>query len=144
MTFYTFLPGLLNMSLTAGVAIVSVLLMRLLLRKAPKCISYALWGVVLFRLLCPVSVGSGLSLYVLLDAPTEVSGTRTSTMDYVPADIVHTEYPMVFLPVPGVSGFPPAGPCAACAGLCGAECPLVQSAGLGGLCPLRQGYGDEL
>ena len=64
--FYTFLPNLLNMSLTASVVIVFVLLLRLLLKKAPKVISYALWGIVLFRLLCPISIESGLSLFGLL------------------------------------------------------------------------------
>ncbi len=100
---YTFLPKLWNMSLTAGVAIVFVLLLRLLLKKAPKVISYALWSVVLIRLLCPVSIQSDLSLFGLLDAPVEERGTVTSTIEYVPSDIVHTEYPSVSLPVPGVS-----------------------------------------
>jgi len=103
MSFYTFLPKLLNMSLTASVAIVLVILLRLLLKKAPKVISYALWGIVLFRLLCPVSIGSSLSLYNLFDAPTEEAGAMTSVMEYVPENIVHTEYPSVVLPVPGVS-----------------------------------------
>ena len=78
MFFYTFMPRLFNMSLTASVAIVLVILLRLLLKKAPKVISYALWGVVLFRLLCPVSIESSLSLYNLFDAPAEESGTMTS------------------------------------------------------------------
>ena len=56
--FYTLLPKLLNMSLTASVAIVLVLLLRLLLKRSPKIISYALWSIVLFRLLCPVSIGA--------------------------------------------------------------------------------------
>ena len=103
MFFYTFMPKLLNMSLTASVAIVLVILLRLLLKKAPKVISYALWGVVLFRLLCPVSVGSSFSLYNLFDTPTEESGTITSVIEYVPSNIVHTEYPSVALPVPGIS-----------------------------------------
>ena len=103
MSFYTFMPTLLNMSLTASVAIVLVILLRLLLKKAPKAISYALWGVVLFRLLCPVSIGSDFSVYNLFDAPTEESGTVTSVIEYVPSNIVHTEYPSVALPVPGIS-----------------------------------------
>ena len=103
MSFYTFMPTLLNMSLTASVAIVLVTLLRLLLKKAPKVISYALWGVVLFRLLCPVSIGSDFSVYNLFDTPTEESGTATSIIEYVPSNIVHTEYPAVALPVPGIS-----------------------------------------
>jgi len=103
MFFYTFMPKLLNMSLTASVAIVLVILLRLLLKKAPKVISYALWGVVLFRLLCPVSIGSNFSVYNLFDAPAQESGTITSVIEYVPSNIVHTEYPSVALPVPGIS-----------------------------------------
>lgn len=103
MSFYEFMPTLLNMSLTASVAIVLVMLLRLLLKKAPKVISYALWGVVLFRLLCPVSIGSDFSVYNLFDVPTEESGTVTSVIEYVPSNIVHTEYPSVSLPVPGIS-----------------------------------------
>lgn len=103
MFFYTFMPKLFNMSLTASAAIALVILLRLLLKKAPKVISYALWGVVLFRLLRPVSIESSFSLYNLFDAPTEESGTITSVIEYVPNNIVHTEYPTVTLPVPGIS-----------------------------------------
>ena len=98
--FYTFLPRLLNMSLTASVAVVFVLLLRLLLKKLPKALSYALWGIVLFRLLCPVALPSDVSLFGLLDVPTTQSGSR---MEYIPSNLVHTAYPRVTLPVPGVS-----------------------------------------
>lgn len=43
-------PIVCNMSLTASVVILAVLAVRLLLRRAPKVFSYALWAVVLFRL----------------------------------------------------------------------------------------------
>lgn len=52
----------LNMSLTGSLVIIFVLIARLLIRKAPKVFSYSLWAVVLFRLLCPVSFSSALSL----------------------------------------------------------------------------------
>ncbi len=52
----------LHMSLTGSLVILAVLLLRLLLKKAPKAFSYALWGIVLFRLLCPISLDSSLSL----------------------------------------------------------------------------------
>lgn len=52
----------LSMSGTAAAVIVLVLLARLLLRRAPKAFSYALWAVVLFRLLCPVTIPSPWSL----------------------------------------------------------------------------------
>ncbi len=52
----------LGMSGTAAVTIAVVLLARLALRKAPKAFSYALWAVVLFRLLCPFAIQSPWSL----------------------------------------------------------------------------------
>ncbi len=103
MFFYTFLPKLLNMSLTASVVIGLVIVLRLLLKKAPKIISYALWGIVLFRLLCPVSIESDLSLFGLLDTPVAENGTLTSRIEYVPDDIVHTEHPAIVLPFPGAA-----------------------------------------
>ena len=45
-------PAVLRMSLYGAAAVIVVLLVRLLLRRAPKVFSYALWLVVLFRLLC--------------------------------------------------------------------------------------------
>ena len=52
----------LNMSLTGSIVILVVCLARLLLKRAPKIYSYALWALVLFRLLCPVAISSELSL----------------------------------------------------------------------------------
>ena len=52
----------LNMSFTASYVILFVILIRLLLKKSPKFISYALWGVVAFRLLIPFSFESMFSL----------------------------------------------------------------------------------
>lgn len=53
---------ILNMSMTAGYCIGVVLILRLLLRRQAKIFSYLLWGVVLFRLLCPVTLTSSYSL----------------------------------------------------------------------------------
>lgn len=50
------------MSLTGSYVIVFVIVARLLLRKVPKVFSYALWSVVLFRLVCPFSFESVFSL----------------------------------------------------------------------------------
>lgn len=72
----------LNMSIAATVIIAAVLLARLLLRRAPKSFSYALWAVVLFRLLCPVSVSSAVSLLGLLDAPAQENTQYTTVIEY--------------------------------------------------------------
>ena len=54
--------SVLNMSLTASIVIAVICLARLTLKTAPKIYSYMLWGLVLFRLLCPVSFLSSFSL----------------------------------------------------------------------------------
>lgn len=51
-----------RMSFTACIVILFVIAIRLLLKKLPKVLSYALWGVVLFRLLCPFSFERPFSL----------------------------------------------------------------------------------
>ena len=53
---------LLNMSITASWLILAVIVIRLLLKKAPKWISCALWALVAIRLICPFSFESKLSL----------------------------------------------------------------------------------
>ncbi len=53
---------ILHMNLTASVVIAVVLLLRLLLRRAPKIFSYLLWIAVMFRLICPVAVESTFGL----------------------------------------------------------------------------------
>lgn len=99
MWVYTLLPKILNMSLTGGIVIIFVLITRILLKKAPKIFSYALWAVVLFRLVCPVSFSTGFSLIGLFNVPAATNGSIT----YIPDNIVHTEYPQVTLPFPGIS-----------------------------------------
>ena len=51
-----------NMSITASWLILAVVLVRLLLKKAPKWIRCLLWGLVAIRLVCPFSFGSVFSL----------------------------------------------------------------------------------
>ena len=53
---------ILSMSIRGSLVILAVMLVRLALKKAPKIYSYLLWSVVLFRLLCPVSVEAPVSV----------------------------------------------------------------------------------
>lgn len=53
--------ALADMSITASWVIAFVILVRLLLKKAPKKYSYALWLAPLFRLVCPVGLSLGFS-----------------------------------------------------------------------------------
>ncbi|MDR3278675.1 MAG: M56 family metallopeptidase [Oscillospiraceae bacterium] len=68
--------AVLGMSASAGIAAFAVLPARFLLRRAPKIFSRALWAVVLFRMVCPVSL---VSVFGVLPAridvlPQSVSG----------------------------------------------------------------------
>jgi len=72
----------LNMSLTASYVILFVLAARLFLKKAPKIFSYALWSVVLFRLICPFSFESLFSLLPINANP-------------IPGDIMYAEVPQI-------------------------------------------------
>lgn len=58
---------ILIMSYTGSIVIIIILFVRLLLKKSPKIYSYLLWGIVLFRLLCPLSVTSSFSLFGLAE-----------------------------------------------------------------------------
>lgn len=109
---------ILNMSLTASYVIIAVLLIRLLLKRAPKKYSYLLWAIVLFRLVCPVSISSELSLF---NAPpfdmTAAQKSGEAALSYVPADIGYMEKPGMTVGIPTVNvmisdTLPPADPTA--------------------------------
>ncbi|SFQ50561.1 Signal transducer regulating beta-lactamase production, contains metallopeptidase domain [Lachnospiraceae bacterium XBB1006] len=53
---------LVNMSLTAGILIIAVILARHLLKRAPKSVIYVLWAMVAIRLVCPIAIKSSFSL----------------------------------------------------------------------------------
>lgn len=54
--------SVLNMSISASVLILAVLLLRFLFRKAPKWVNVLLWGLVAVRLICPVALSTPFSL----------------------------------------------------------------------------------
>ena len=53
---------IINMSISASWLVLAVLLLRLVLKKAPKWVNVLLWGIVAVRLICPFSFESALSL----------------------------------------------------------------------------------
>ena len=67
--------AVLNMTVTGSIVILCVLAARLLLKKAPRVFSCALWLAVLLRLLCPVSLRAPVSVLGLVDAPMTAAGT---------------------------------------------------------------------
>ncbi len=98
---------IINMSISASYIVLAVLLLRLLLKKAPKWITVALWGIVAIRLICPFSIESILSLI----PSSEVISLNIMTDD---APIINTGIPIInstlnpiisesFTPVPSIS-----------------------------------------
>ena len=72
---------MLNMSISASWLILAVVIVRYILRKSPKWIRLVLWGIVAFRLICPLSLESKFSLVpsattfgLYADTPTVKSG----------------------------------------------------------------------
>lgn len=93
---------LLNISITASYVAIAVILLRLLFKKAPRWISCLLWGFVAFRLVCPVSFESVLSLIPEKEA-VEISDIAASEEE---EDVVgNTAKPTV--PIVGVPLAPP-------------------------------------
>lgn len=90
---------ILNMSLTAGIVILLVVFLRFFLKRMPKVFSCLLWAVVLFRLLCPISFSSAVSLFGVL----KMSSTGQGQIDYIPENIGVMEQPAVVLPVPAAA-----------------------------------------
>ena len=73
----------LNMSMTGSVVILLVMLARLILKRAPKIFSYALWSVVLFRLLCPVALTAPISVLDVMEPEQRETSNNTSIVSYM-------------------------------------------------------------
>ena len=78
---YSVFPDFVNMSLTAAVVIGIVALLRPLLRRAPRAVTFLLWAVVLFRLICPVSFSADFSLL-------RGASTVDHRIRYIPTELV--------------------------------------------------------
>lgn len=99
-----------NMSISASWIVLAVLLLRLILKKAPKWVNVMLWGIVAVRLICPFSIESALSLIpsretispeIMMDWTPEIS-TGIAPLDQVVNPVISTS----FAPNPGASANP--------------------------------------
>ena len=72
---------ILNMSITASWIVLAVIVVRFLLKKAPKWITVLMWGLVGIRLVCPFSLESVFSLI--------------PSAETVPSDILYTDTPTI-------------------------------------------------
>ena len=101
---------IINMSISASYIVLAVLLLRLLLKKAPKWITVVLWGIVAVRLVCPFSIESVLSLIpssevvspdIMMDRTPEIN-TGIPVLNQVINPVISGS----FTPDPGTSANP--------------------------------------
>ena len=80
---------LINMSVTASWLVLAVVVLRFLLKKAPKWLNTVLWAFVGFRLVCPFSFESIFSLI--------------PSTDTVPHDIIYSQSPTIHSGIPSLN-----------------------------------------
>ena len=102
--------SLLNTSITAGYLVIAVMLLRPVLKKAPKYIRCILWGLVGVRLVLPFSLESVLSLIPSAEAiPPEISTSPTPAIQTGIAFVNSTVNPVLsqsMAPTPECSANP--------------------------------------
>lgn len=108
----TLFIAILNMSITASYVALAVIVIRMLLKKAPKVFSYSLWLAVLIRLVFPFSFNSAFSFLSFLKPNAQAN---TGVMEYVPLNIGLMQTPAVDVGSSGInrlvnSSLPPASP----------------------------------
>lgn len=81
--------SLLNISITASYLVLAIVILRLILKKAPRAIICFLWALVGIRLVCPFSFESVLSLI--------------PSAETVPQNIVHSESPAIQSGIPSLN-----------------------------------------
>lgn len=76
-----------NASFSASWTVLAVLVVRFALKKAPKCVSVLLWGMVAIRLICPFSIESAFSLVPSTQtiSPTIMTDATPTTQPGIPA-----------------------------------------------------------
>lgn len=77
---------ILNMSITASWLVLAIIMLRLLLKKAPKAITVIMWALVGIRLVCPFSLESVLSLI--------------PSAETVPENIIYSQTPTIQSSIP--------------------------------------------
>ena len=101
---------LVNMSISASWLVLAVIILRLLLKKAPKWVNVLLWGIVAIRLICPFSIESALSLIPSGETvPMNIEMDATPAIDSGIAAVNSIVNPVIsasFTPNPAASANP--------------------------------------
>lgn len=105
-----FMLTVLNMSISGAIVVLAILLARLILKKAPKKCSYLLWGAAAFRLCCPVSIKSAISLFNFVPKAANTAENAVSAagrLEYIQSIVRSTQAPIsVNTPLPNTTLMP--------------------------------------
>jgi len=96
--------SIINMSITGSYVILAVLLIRFLLKHAPRKYSYLLWSVVGFRLCCPFTFESVFSLFSL--KPFDMTAAQRKAdhvLTYIPENIGMMDTPQITTGIPAAN-----------------------------------------
>lgn len=99
-----------NMSISASWLVLAILVLRLVLKKAPKWVNVLLWGIVAIRLICPFTIESALSLIPSTQTiPMNIEMAAKPAIDSGVEAVNSMVNPMItasFTPYPGASANP--------------------------------------
>ncbi len=102
--------NLVNRSIAASWLVLAVLVLRLVLKKAPRWLHVVLWGLVAVRLLCPISIESGFSLVPSAQTlpPEIMTDHHPQISTGIPElnDVINPAFAQTFSPEPGDSANP--------------------------------------
>jgi len=102
--------NLANMSISASWLVLAILVLRLVLNKAPKWVNVLLWGIVAVRLVCPFTIESALSLIPSTQTiPMNIEMAAKPAIDSGVEAVNSMVNPMIaasFTPYPGASANP--------------------------------------
>lgn len=87
-----------NMSITASILVLLVLVLRLIFKKAPKWVNVLLWGLVAVRLICPFTVESPFSLMPKTDWIEQADYEGDRYFNSIPDSIYDEEWYEVLNP----------------------------------------------
>ena len=95
---------LVNMSITASWLVLAVIAVRLIFKKVPKWILCLLWGLVAFRLVCPISIESSLSLIPDTEPLSQERAYAAETSKPARGDILDSEGNVIVERNPAANG----------------------------------------
>lgn len=95
---------LVNMSITASWLVLAIIAVRLIFTRTPKWILCLLWGLVAFRLICPFSIESSMSLIPDAEPLSQETVYTAETVKQAHGEILDAEGNVIVERQPAANG----------------------------------------